>query len=193
MAVILLSLRYMSEERQSPSDQYLKQMQIKYKSERYPETSQQLKDIMDEICSRKHDYNTSAEVLLEGMFAARNYLIKMMGNSGFQVSYVDLNLYMMLSRWMKFGFAIVDYDRFLYPQTRHGMIRDILEHEIKFLKGEECKNEIEHHVKENNETGHYAHPNVLHYWQTILDGSLVKKLEKELAAFEQKYEDEHIE
>src|ERR1044072_9214977 len=112
--------------KESPSDQFLKKMQIKYKSERYPKSSEELKQIMDEICARKHDYNTSAEVLLEGIFAARNYLIHMMGNSGFQVSWVDLELYMMLSRWMKYGFMLVDYDKFLYPQTRHGMFSDIL-------------------------------------------------------------------
>lgn len=169
----------------SKAEQHLKKMQMKYKSERYPETSEEVKRILDEILTRPMDYNTSAEVLLEGIFAARNFLINKLGNTGFQVSIIDLELYMMLSRWMKYGFHMVDYDKFLYPQTRQSLIENILDAEIKFLKEEAIEPTKE--SLDGDKDG-FIHPHVKQYMQSILDGSLVSKRINELEEFKKSYE-----
>lgn len=102
--------------------------------------------------NKQHDYNTSAEAVSNITVAAFNYVASTMGITGFQAGWAGLNAIGKI-RSIEGPFAIIDGEKFLYPQ--YDLHKNL--HEWH----EEWKPALSKLAKERlKENGDFIHPKV---------------------------------
>lgn len=107
-------------------------------------------------------YNASAEAIVKALVLASNYVYHVMGSSGFQASWADIQ-YLALRRFSKFGLIILEADDLLYPHLQDKFDKwkkETLENPdvIEYLKGKLEESLIKHN----------AAPEVQLYWRETI-------------------------
>ena len=144
------------------TDQEWEDQRKKYCSGIYCETSAELKKRIDKIINKKHDYNTSAEAIVQVAQLAKQYVYHKLGNTGFQAGWADLEE-LAVNRNYKHGFRVFDASQLLYPQYH-------LDEEYRKWKEESLK-ELKPVAQEllKKENLNHVHPDVLARWKLIAE------------------------
>jgi hypothetical protein len=98
-------------------DQEFEEHVKKYMGDVYPESSAELKKLIDKVVNTQHDYNTSAEAIVKVLVLAAHYVYHKLGNTGFQASWADLE-FLSINRRMKNGFRIFDAEQLLLKELK---------------------------------------------------------------------------
>lgn len=117
-----------------------------------------------------HDYGTICHAVsacaIAAIFAANNH--ESGGITGFQSGFIMWDVIRQLSfRSNKCGMELVDYDGMLYPQYASEYERTISPAIWKSLQ-EAAKEKI----KEDEENGGFASPEVVQHWKSIVNGTV---------------------
>ncbi len=80
-----------------------------------PKNIDQLMSFINTLVERDHEYGTCPYAMSLSAEATFNYVSHKLGVTGFQASCADMD-FLTRTRGMKYGFAIVDYAKLLYPQ-----------------------------------------------------------------------------
>lgn len=96
----------------------------------WPKSRQELDNIIDNIISAEHDYNTSAEAATDAAVAAFNYVSSELGLTGFQAGWAGMQ-FIKRTKAIEGPFMIIKIEDALYPQY------DIKQRVQDYL--EECK------------------------------------------------------
>jgi len=126
----------------------------------WPETKEELYDIISTLENRSHDYGTSALSMGLAAEAAFNYIARQVGCTGFQSSCADLN-FLARNRDIKNGFMIINFDDLLYPQYK----RKISTWDELIYKNRE---NLAKAAKEKLEKYDDAHPIVVKHWKYLV-------------------------
>lgn len=83
----------------------------------FPKSFEELKEIIDNLAEREHDYGTCVYAMSISAEASFKYISSKLGCTGFQAGCADM-AFIGNTRNMKSGFSIIDWDNALYPQFR---------------------------------------------------------------------------
>jgi len=80
-----------------------------------PKNQKELNEYISNLINQKQDYGTCCYAMSMAAEATFNYVADKLGVTGFQASCADLD-FLRRTRNMEDGFAIINYNHFLYPQ-----------------------------------------------------------------------------
>lgn len=80
-----------------------------------PKTIKELGKYIEGLVEREHDYGTCVYAMSLAATASFNFVASKLGVTGFQASCADMDI-LRRTRNLESGFAIVDYNKLLYPQ-----------------------------------------------------------------------------
>jgi len=126
----------------------------------WPNTKDELLEVIEEELNKEHDYNTSVDALVECALATFNYCAHVLGITGFQASYADM-MFIKRTRHLKGPFAILDGEKLLYPQYD---LRETFEKYMREWPAQLSKL-AEEKLAENKDG--YGHPDVIARWKEI--------------------------
>lgn len=130
--------------------------------EPWPYTFEQLREYIDSLVNRQHDYGTCVYAMSLAATAAFNYVAHQLGVTGFQSSCADLD-FIRRTRSIKGPFMLIKGEDALYPQyDLRQKLSETLQEWKPWLKEEATKKLLE--------TDH-AHPNVLEHWKKLAKGT----------------------
>ena len=98
----------------------------------WPESTEELSEIVDTLASREHDYGTCVYAVSHASVAAFNWMARSLGITGFQASCADMDI-LRITRRMKDGFRITNFADLMYPQY---FTREKLPNPFDILRGQ---------------------------------------------------------
>lgn len=111
----------------------------------YIEDKNKFIEMLDEICDRKHDYNTATEALVLAAVLAFNHVCAKFGNSNFQVG---LAATLVARKLLNADLIkITNYDLLLYPQYDHHFNKTLPGYCLKNLQ-KAAKHKLIYDIKE---------------------------------------------
>ena len=127
----------------------------------WPETALELTEYIRSLVERPHSYGTCVYAMSLAAGAALNYVAKVLGCTGFQVSCADMEI-LRHTRNFKRG-RILNYDDLLYPQYCTEEKFPSLETLLK-----QNRLELAEMAKAKLAEAPDAHPNVVLHWQKLI-------------------------
>lgn len=146
----------------------------------WPQTMNDLVEIVDNEVACAHDYNTVVDAMATAAVAAMNYVAHELGASGFQASCADLEI-VKRTRHLDCPFALLTADSMLFPQYDPPSIKAI-EYEAEWTEWaqEEARKKLREDDAEptfttDDDEGNEiqlrrVHPNVRAHWEELADG-----------------------
>jgi hypothetical protein len=124
----------------------------------WPQTEKQLREYIDSLVSRQHDYGTCVYAASMAATATFNYMGHVLGMTGFQASCADFD-FLRRTRSIKGPFMLIKGEDALYPQyDLPGRLDKALEEWGPWIKEEAEKLLIEKGA---------AHPDVIAHWEQL--------------------------
>jgi hypothetical protein len=127
----------------------------------WPDSEDELRQIINAVLNRGHDYGTCVYAMSIAGEAAFNFVARKLGVTGFQASCADMDI-LRRTRRIKGGFALLDYENLLYPQYRERF--DELTWERLLVENKEWLREKAGVLLAENSN---AHPNVRSHWERL--------------------------
>ena len=129
-------------------------------------TVEELSQYLKELIEYKHDYNTSGYAITKALLATEMMIAHQLGTSGFQHGYANIS-YITETRGSKTGCAIINFDDLMYPQ--YDVISKVKGWIDEHKKSEYFIKEVKCKIKEDDESGFKAHPNVRDHWEKLVN------------------------
>jgi hypothetical protein len=124
----------------------------------WPQTEKQLREYIDSLVSRQHEYGTCVYAASMAATATFNYVCHVLGMTGFQASCADLDV-IRRTRSIKGPFMLLKGEDALYPQyDLRGKLDEALAEWRPWLR-----EEAQRLLAERD----HAHPNVLAHWKQL--------------------------
>lgn len=127
----------------------------------WPKSMLELRDYIDSLVNRPHDYGTCVYAMSMAAVAAFQYVGGQLGVTGFQASCADLEI-IRRTRHLEM-FTIRNYEDLLYPQYAEKFDKTITSETWEALRKK---------ATSLIENGGRVHPDVAAHWQSIADGQL---------------------
>ena len=125
----------------------------------WPKSEDELVNFIREMSKEAHTYGKCVYVMSQIATAAFYYASHVVGSTGLQASFADLDI-IRRTRGMEHGFRIIDYRNLLYPQYQNSIAG------FWQLVDENIDN-LSKAASELLESGEKAHPNVLEHWRHL--------------------------
>jgi len=129
-------------------------------------TKEDLDNLLSEITSKDHDYDSIVRACWAAMLGAFNYVNRSSvgGVTGFQAGFIGWSAIMEFMSIKKDSpVRIVQYDNMLYPQYREEFNKTISQETWEYLQKE---------ARKNLEKNTSARPRVIEHWQSVVDGKV---------------------
>jgi len=124
----------------------------------WPKSAEELMEYIESLVKQEHDYGTCVYAISMSAVAAFYYVSHMLGVTGFQASFADLDI-LRRTRNME-RFSIYNFDNLLYPQYRDKFesYDSLIEKNAKWLREKALE------LLAKNAT---AHPDVIAHWKML--------------------------
>ena len=128
----------------------------------WPKTHEELRDYIESVVDRPHDYGTCVHAIALSAVATFNYVASRMGATGFQASCANMEFMRHVRNW-QWG-AILDYENLLYPQYAYkfkGYLQLLEEH--RYELGTRAAALLVEQPK--------AHQDVIAHWERLVENA----------------------